>query len=105
MASASLEHAERARKAHSLALQRIARIGQNTIAEQIGVSPATVSRFVSEPEDLERACKIIVAAGLKIVPASMQCFPPEKVQILLDLARDHLNQLRHSDQLVFEDDE
>jgi len=96
---------ERARKAHTLALQRISRIGQAKIAEEIGVSPATVSRYVSDPDGLERACKVLTAAGLKVVPATMQCFPPAKVAIFMELARDHLNYLQRPEQLAFEDDE
>lgn len=96
---------ERARKAQALALQRIARVGQNTIADEIGVSAATVSRFISDADGLERACKVLAAAGLKVVPATMQCFPPEKVAIFMTLARDHLNYLQRPEQLAFEDDE
>ncbi|HWK72201.1 MAG TPA: hypothetical protein VNS29_15310 [Burkholderiaceae bacterium] len=96
---------ERARKAHTLALQRISRIGQATVAQEVGVSPATVSRFVSEPDGLERACKVLAAVGLKVVPVTMQCFPPEKVAIFMTLARDHLNYLQRPEQLAFEDDE
>ncbi|ENH6340909.1 hypothetical protein ABWH74_004299 [Burkholderia vietnamiensis] len=92
---------ERARKSHSLALQRISAKGQNTIATEIGVSPPTVSRFVSD--DLERACQVLAAAGLKVVPVEMQCFPPRKVEMLLELARDHLSQLKSVDQLSWED--
>ncbi|WP_412021518.1 hypothetical protein [Burkholderia cepacia] len=97
----SVPPAERARKSHTLALQRISAKGQNTIAQEIGVSPPTVSRFVSE--DLERACQVLAAAGLKVVPVEMQCFPPRKVEMLLEFARDHLQQLQSVDQLSWED--
>lgn len=97
----SVPPAERARKSHSLALQRISAVGQNNIATEIGVSPPTVSRFVSE--DLERACQVLSAAGLKVVPIEMQCFPPRKVEMLLELARDHLQQLQSVDQLSWEE--
>jgi len=95
----SVPPTERARKSHSLALQHISAVGQSNIATEIGVSPPTVSRFVSD--DLERACQVLCAAGLKIVPAEMQCFPPRKIEILLELARDHLHQLESVDQLSF----
>lgn len=93
--------AERARKFASLAMRRIAEVGQNKIASEIGVSPPTVSRWVSD--DLERCCQILAAAGLKLVPIDMQCFPPRKVEILLELARDHLKQLESVDRLVWEE--
>ncbi|WP_321914802.1 CII family transcriptional regulator [Paraburkholderia sp. J11-2] len=100
MTAVSATVAERSRKAQSLALQRISATGQNTIADEIGLSAATVSRWVGE--DLERACQVLSAAGLKLVPAEMQCFPPRKVAILMELARDHLNQLETVEQLQWE---
>jgi hypothetical protein len=33
----------------------------------------------------------------------MQCFPPRKVEMLLELARDHLQQLQSVDQLSWEE--
>lgn len=88
-----------------MALQRISRTGQNVIAEQLGISGATVSRCVSDVDGLSRVCQILAAAGLKVVPITMQCFPPAKVAIFMSLARDHLNYLQKPEQLAFEDDE
>ena len=100
MTTVSSEVAERTRKAHSLVLQRLLSVGQVKIAERIGTSESTVSRHVNE--HLERACQILAAAGLKVVPAEMQCFPPRKVAILMELARDHLNQLETPEQLQWD---
>ena len=86
----------------SLAMQRAARIGQNDIAVAIGVDGSTVSRFMSDEKDMARALSIIAALGLKVVPSEMQCFPPRKVQLLLELARDHLAQLENVEQLTWE---
>lgn len=105
MTESSPTACERARKAYTLALHRISRVGQSTVAQEIGTSPTTVSRFVSDPDGLERACKVLAAVGLKVVPVAMQCFPPEKVAIFMTLARDHLNYLQRPEQLAFEDDE
>jgi hypothetical protein len=96
----SAANAERSRKFHSLALQRISSIGQNRLAEELRTSEATVSRFVSA--ELERACVVLATLGLKVVPVEMQCFPPRKVAILMELARDHLNTLENVEQLSFE---
>lgn len=41
-------------------------------------------------------------AGLKLVPIEMQCFSPRKVAILMELARDHLNQLETVEQLQWD---
>lgn len=100
MEQSSVVPAERARKYVALAMQRISAVGQNTVATEIGVSPPTISRFVSE--DLERACQVLAAVGLKLVPIEMQCFPPRKVAILMELARDHLNQMENVEQLTWD---
>lgn len=92
--------AERSRKSHTLALQRLASAGQNTVAEQLQTSEATVSRFVSA--ELERACQVLAALGLKVVPLEMKCYEPRKIAILMELARDHLNQLDTVEQLSFD---
>lgn len=82
---------ERSRKAHSLILQRIASVGQVRVAEDLGTSESTVSRFVNS--DLERTCQILAALGLKVVPIELKCYEPRKITLLLELARDHLNHL------------
>lgn len=104
MSTVSGEVAEKARKYRSLVLQTIARVGQEPIGSAIGVSGSTVSRFTGEKEEegMLRALSILAAAGLKVVPADMQCFPPRKVAILMELARDHLNQLETPDQLQWD---
>lgn len=86
----------------SLAMQRAARVGQNDVASAIGVDGSTVSRFMSDEKDMARALAILAALGLKVVPAEMQCFPPRKVQLLLELARDHLTQLENVEQLMWD---
>lgn len=91
---------ERSRRYNTLILQRIASVGQKIIAEQLQTSEATVSRFVGH--DLEKVCQVLAVLGLKVVPAEAQCYSPEKIRILLSLARDHLNQLESPEQLTFD---
>jgi len=101
----SLPTTAKARTYLSLALQHVAKVGQDTIGTQIGASGvdgSTVSRFMSDEKDMLRALQILAAAGLKVVPADMQCFPPRKVQLLLELARDHLHQLETVEQLQWD---
>lgn len=86
----------------SLAMQRIARVGQNEIALAAGIDGSSVSRFMSDEKDMARALIILAALGLKVVPTEMQCFPPRKVQLLLELARDHLTQLENVEQLMWD---
>lgn len=100
MTSVSSVVAERSRKAHSLALQRLASVGQAEVARQLDTSESTISRAVNN--ELERLCTILAVLDLKVVPAAMQCFPPRKVEILLELARDHLAQLEKVEQLQWD---
>lgn len=92
--------AERSRKFHTLALQRVASVGQNHIATQLQVSEATVSRFVSA--DLERACQVLAALGLKVVPQDMKCYPKDEIDAIFTLARASMNRIGGVEQLSFE---
>lgn len=96
----SAADAERSRKFLALALQRMSSIGQNHVAEQLGTSESTVSRLVSA--ELERVCQVFAVLGLKVVPCEMKCYEPRKIAILMELARDHLNQLETVEQLSFD---
>jgi len=73
---------------------------QVAIATAMGVSESTVSRLKND--QLDQFCLLLAHAGLKVVPIEMQCFPADKVQALLTLARDHLATIEHPDQLVWE---
>lgn len=91
---------ERSRKFHSLVLQRAASVGQNQIAEQLQVSEATISRFVSA--DLERACQVLAVLGLKVVPSDMKCYPKDQIEAIFTLARSSMNRIDDVEQLSFE---
>lgn len=92
--------AENARKNERTILQAFARVTQARIAEQLGVDDSKVSRF--KEGYLEQAAALLAACGLKVVPNEMQCFPRDKVNALLTLARDHLIQMEHPEQLTWE---
>lgn len=101
MTIACVTVAERSRKSHSAVLQRMQQPGtQAAIAVAMGVSESTISRFKSA--DIEQLCLLLSHLGLKVVPVEMQCFPADKVQALLTLARDHLAAIERPDQLVWE---
>lgn len=103
MTSLSPAVLERARKNLGIALKAIAQTGQNKVAEEIGVSPATVSRFCSEEDALVRACNVLAAAGVKCVPNTYQCFPKKTVEALMHLARERMNGLQDVDQLSWDE--
>lgn len=100
MSQLSDSAASLARKNESAVLRALAEHSQARIAEQLGVDASTVSRF--KDGGLAQAAALLAACGLKVVPISMQCFPQEKVGALLTLARAHLMQLEHPEQLSWE---
>lgn len=73
---------------------------QAAIAVAMGVSESTVSRLLSD--HLDKLAHVLALAGLKVVPAEMQCYHPEKIGALLTLARDHLASIERADQLTWE---
>lgn len=92
---------ERARKSHVAVLRALQEPGrQVAIATAMGVSESTVSRFKSE--QLEQFCTVLAYAGLKVVPSEMQCFPTEKIQALLTLAKAHLGAIERPEQLTWD---
>lgn len=101
MNQSSVTPSERARKSHSVALRHISEVGQNTIATEIGVSPPTVSRFVSE--DLERACLILANAGLKVVPIDRLVVRKHMFEAIATIAYGALNDPNMLKTLVWED--
>lgn len=91
---------ENARKNERAILNAFARVSQARIAEQMGINDSQVSRF--KDGGLEHAAALLAACGLKVVPVDMQCFNREKVNALLTLARDHLVQMEHPEQLSWD---
>jgi len=92
--------AESARKNERAILLGLSKVTQTKVAELMGVSDTKVSRF--KGPDLEEIGALLAACGLKAVPSDMQCFPREKVHALLTLARDHLQQIEHPEQLIWD---
>ncbi len=103
MTTSSLSTDARARKNEGILRNAISSVGQNTVAQEISVSPTTVSRYVTEEDGLTRACKIAAAAGVKFVPNGYQCFPKKTVEALMHLARERMNGLQDVDQLMWDE--
>lgn len=59
------------------------------MAEAVGVSESTISRFKSE--HLQQVAAILAEVGLKVVPADYQCFEPTYIAALQRLAAEQLN--------------
>lgn len=89
MSELSRTPTERARKAHSAALQAMQDPGtQRTVAQVLGVSESTVSRI--KTEKLEDAITLLYHLGFKVVPQDMRCFPADYVKALHTMARMHV---------------
>lgn len=100
MAEMSPGLTEASRKNETTILRALAEHSQARIAEQLGVNDSTISRF--KDGGLAQAAALLAACGLKVVPTDMQCFSRDKVNALLTLARDHLVQMEHPEQLSWE---
>ena len=74
----------RAREFEALLLNRLLSAGQKAVADAIGVSESTVSRW--KEGEFERWCKVLALLNLQVVPMSAQCHPPEYIQALKTLA-------------------
>lgn len=100
--SASAQKQERARKALSLCLQRLASVGQRQVAEELKCHESTVSRL--KDGELERFCQIVGLLGLKIVPAEYRCARPELIEAALVFAKEGLSQISQDRTLLWDEE-
>ena len=101
MAAVSASPDERARKIVALIFQRLSSVGQATLAEALGTSDPTISRW--KTEQVEFTAKALAALGIKVVPLEMRCFDPQQISAILVLAKERLSQIENADQLAWED--
>lgn len=101
MTTLSLADPEKARKFEVLLLQRLATVGQNSVADALKVSDSTVSRL--KEEAVSRFCQMLPVLGLKLVPAEMQCYLPEDIDPYIQLAKQHMRGMHSAQQLRWED--
>lgn len=92
---------ERARKIESTILQSLSRHGQAHVAQDIGVSESTVSRW--KAEQLTMVAGLLASLNLKVVPIEMKCYQPESIAALMQLAKERVAQLETPEQLVWEE--
>lgn len=74
-----------ARKNASTILQRLAEVSQIAVSEAMNVSEATISRMKSEP--LESFTVLLAVIGLKVVPATAECYEPAYIEHLRYFAK------------------
>lgn len=88
MTASSPEALARSRKIVQVVLQRLASRTSARVAEAVGTSESTVSRFGSE--HLDKVAAIIAELGLKVVPAEYKCYEPGYIEALHRLAQEQL---------------
>ena len=104
MTTLSQPHAESARKNAAAILRGLSSVGQASVAKSLELSESAVSRMKSEG-DIDRFAAMLALCGLKIVPATMQCYRPETLNALHTLAQERLNSIHQpSEELVWEDE-
>lgn len=74
----------KAREIESLVLQHLLSVGQRTLADAIGLSESTVSRW--KEGEIERWSKVLAFLGLQVVPASAVVVNAEYLRSLETLA-------------------
>lgn len=99
----ALDHrlVEIARKNETMILRALADVKQAAVADAIGVSEATVSRF--KDGELERYARLLAAIGLKCVPLSMRCFKQDEIEALLTLAKKQLESVKTTQDLEWDE--
>lgn len=101
MPASSAPPSERARKNTALILQRLSSVGQARLAEGLGVSEASISRWKSE--QAAQCANALAMLGLKVVPEEMRCFDSKKIGAILELAKHHLAEMDGPDQLSWDE--
>lgn len=76
---------KRSRKIASLILQRLASVGQVTVANGLGVSESNVSRL--KDAEIEKFAKMLALLDLKVVPLGYECLPVAQMNAILTLAQ------------------
>ena len=92
---------ERARKNLQAIFQALSSTGQAKLAEALGVSEPTISRWKSD--QAEQCARALSALGLKVVPVTMRCFDPKQIDAILHLAKSQLAKIEGSDQLAWDE--
>ncbi|HBM28044.1 MAG TPA: transcriptional regulator [Halomonas sp.] len=100
MAASSPTPQERARKYAALIMQRLAG-SQDAIAATMGVSGSTISRLKADHIDSFTA--VLAHAGLKVVPVEMRCYPEDRMQAILTLARERLDQINNASEMAMDE--
>ena len=97
MAAMSPTPPENARKIAQVVFQTLSRVGQNEVAQALGISDSGVSRL---KENIPHFAGMLDRLGLKVVPAEMRCYDEKTLASILELARQRMDQLKSPLQLA-----
>jgi type II secretory pathway component PulJ len=103
MPTLSATPSETARKIGSNLLQRLASIGQATVATRLQVSESTVSRMKEKDAEIQRAAALLEALDMKAVPREMRCYDEKSLAAILELAKQRMAQIDQPSQLSWDD--
>ncbi len=98
----SLTVDERARKNLQGILQALSSIGQARVAEALGVSESTISRWKDSGE-LERLARLLAVLGQKNVGQDRQCVKPDEFHFLTRIASRAIANQEAAERLFFEE--
>ena len=87
----------RSNKILSTILAALGSVGQNRVAEGLGVHESTVSD--AKTKRYPEFAKTLALLGLKVVPYEARCYTPESIEPLLALAKQRMAQLDNVRQL------
>lgn len=103
MTAVSQSATEKARKAHSMVLQRMQEPGiQAVLAVAQGVSESTISRI--KTEKLEDALMLLSHLGFKVVPESKVCVDRTMYEAMVTIASRAMSDESTARSLVWEED-
>jgi hypothetical protein len=91
---------ERARRAHSLFLRRIADHNQGDIAKAMGIQPSKLSDL--KKNDIEACLLVLAHVGLKVVPNEYVCMSKDAHTFL---TASHARIVKTAPQLLWGEDE
>lgn len=74
----------RAQESYTLLLRSLAEVSQKRVAEVVGLSDSAMSTWKSD--HMERACLVIAACGLRIVPVTEHTYEEADIAALRQLA-------------------
>ncbi|EMB3092909.1 hypothetical protein EA691_06415 [Acinetobacter baumannii] len=100
MSKLSNDLTARARNTRALVMQALASKNNGEIADRLGVDASTLSRMKNDKKsnglsEIENACALLDALGLKVIPENYECYDRQFVESIFFLAR--LSMARASD--------